>query len=269
MNELQSKLTDMLSWFHDYCQIHQLRYYILGGTMLGAVRHNGFIPWDDDIDVGMPRKDYNRLINEIGNRLVEHYFLETPESEYTEYRYPYAKLYDTSTSLVENTWPSFKRGIFIDVFPLDGFGNTEEECLMRWSEVSKKSNFIWARICALRKERTIIKNTAILIAHLIPDFIAKDKHRLKQLNQLAQKSDYDSMLYGGNTFGNWREKEIMNLSIMGKPTLYKFEDLYVYGPEKYDIYLEHMYGDWRKLPPKEKQVTHHDFLDLDLHKNYR
>ena len=63
MNEMQSKLLDMMKWFHGYCEENGLRYYALGGTALGAVRHGGFIPWDDDLDVGMPRADYDRMIS--------------------------------------------------------------------------------------------------------------------------------------------------------------------------------------------------------------
>lgn len=268
LNELQIKLLTMMKWFHCLCVSHNLRYYALGGTMLGAVRHKGFIPWDDDIDVGMPRNDYNKLISEIGDRKIDHYFLETPRSIAFEYRYPYSKLYDTDTTLTENTWPKLHRGIFIDVFPLDGFGNTQEECLKNLNEVLKKTNFIWARTCAVRRQRSILKNTAVVAAHLIPQGIAQDKKRLELINQSAQRYSFDEMLFGGNTFGNWGAKEIMESSIMGTPTLYAFEDTTIFGSEKYDDYLTHMYGNWRQLPPAEKRVTHHDFVELNLNRSY-
>lgn len=263
LNNLQLKLLQMMSWLHLFCVSNGLRYYALGGTMLGAVRHKGFIPWDDDIDIGMPRNDYNRFIELIGNKPIKSYFLETPESESFAFRYPYSKLYDMQTSLVENTWPKLKRGAFIDVFPLDGFGNTERECLDNWTIVAKKTNFIWARMCALRTQRSFTKNLAIIIAHLIPRFIAKDKKRLIAINKLASINEFDAMLYGGNTFGNWGKKEIMLSSIFGKPTLYQFENLTIFGVEKYDEYLTHMYGDWQQLPPVEKRVSHHDFVQFE------
>lgn len=263
LNILQIKLLQMMDWLHYFCVDNRICYYALGGTMLGAIRHEGFIPWDDDIDIGMPRSDYNRFIELIGNKVVDNYFLETPESESFEFRYPYSKLYDMKTSLIENTWPKLKRGIFIDIFPLDGFGNTEEECLGNWAIVSNKTNFIWARMCALRKQRSLKKNVAIIIAHFIPRFIAKDKQRLIQINKLASKLDFNSTLYGGNTFGNWGRKEIMLSSIFGKPTLYKFENLTIYGVEKYNEYLTQMYGNWKQLPPVGKRVSHHDFIQFN------
>ena len=76
--ELQRHLLGMLIWFHDFCVKNNIRYYALGGTMLGAARHQGFIPWDDDIDVGIPRTDYEKLISLIGNRKIDYYYLETP-----------------------------------------------------------------------------------------------------------------------------------------------------------------------------------------------
>lgn len=268
LNDLQQSLIVMMAWLHNFCNKNNLRYYALGGTMLGAIRHHGFIPWDDDIDIGMPREDYNRLIKLIGNRKIGNYYLETPESKFDEYRYPYAKLYNTNTTLVENTWPRIRRGIFIDVFPIDGYGDTISECYNRWYDIYKESMFIWARTCALRRSRSILKNTAIFVSHCLPSFITKDRIRLITMNRKAQRYSFDKMKYGGNTFGNWGEKELMETSIMGKPTLYKFENMEIFGAEKYDEYLTNLYGDWRRLPPLEKRVTHHDFIELDLNKPY-
>ena len=124
MNEMQSKLLDMMKWFHGYCEENGLRYYALGGTALGAVRHGGFIPWDDDLDVGMPRADYDRMIslckNGTGNT---RYRIEAP-GQNRDFIYPFCKAYDTETTLVENARIKAKRGVYIDIFPLDGIGNT-------------------------------------------------------------------------------------------------------------------------------------------------
>lgn len=268
MTELQCYLLNMLSWFHNYCNNNNLRYYALGGTMLGAVRHEGFIPWDDDIDVGMPRPDYNRLIKNIGNRIYEDYYLETPFSTYSDYKYPYCKLYNTKTTLVEHTWPRLKRGIFIDVFPLDGLGNDQNEAEKTWEKVSSKINYIWCRTCGVRRDRALYKNIAIIGAHLIPNVIAMDKKVLFDMDQKCQKLDFDTVLYGGNVFGNWGKKEIMKSEIMGRPKEYKFENQVIFGAQDYDSYLTHLYNDWKKLPPKEKQITHHEYLEIDLNKGY-
>ena len=266
--ELQNHLMKMMRWFHNYCTKNDIRYYALGGTMLGAVRHNGFIPWDDDIDVGVPRSDYEKLRSMIGNREFEGYYFETPDSPSYEYRYPYGKLYDTRTTLTEHTWPALRRGVFIDVFPLDGLGNNENESIQHWNSIIRKSNYLWTRTCAVRKERAMIKNAAIIVAHLVPKAIAGEKKLLTEMDIKCRTYDFDMCEIGGNVFGNWGEKEIMPSSIMGTPTLYRFGDMEIYGAEHADEYLTHLYGDWRKLPPFEKQVTHHDYLELDLHTPY-
>lgn len=121
MTEIQLKLLDMLKWFHEFCIENKLRYYALGGTMLGAIRHKGFIPWDDDIDVGMPREDYDKMIELVIDKQDEKYRLEKPLQN-KDFVYQYCKLYDTSTTLVENTRYKTKRGVYLDIFPLDGIG---------------------------------------------------------------------------------------------------------------------------------------------------
>ena len=266
---VKSYLLNMMAWFHEQCTSNKLRYYVLGGTMLGAVRHKGFIPWDDDIDVGLPRRDYERLkklpcFNNINNR----YILETPESKARDYNYCFSKLYDTKTTLIENTRYHIKRGIYIDIFPLDGMGNTEEESHATFKIIDKKFKVILTRTTGLRKGRSLLKNMAVIGGRLIPSIIFNVKKAIIDINNSCSKKDFDHYDYGGNPFGAWREKEIMNRTIMGNPTLYQFENIEVFGAQDADGYLTHLYGDWKELPPIEKRVSHHDFIKLDLNRSY-
>ncbi|MBQ6825225.1 MAG: LicD family protein [Clostridia bacterium] len=266
--KLKSKLVDMMKWFHQFCEENSLTYYAVGGTMLGAVRHKGFIPWDDDIDVGMPREDYNKLCKLIGNRLTGKYYLETPETEARDFFYPYGKLYDTTTTLAENTALKIKRGIFIDIFPLDGLGDTEQEASKYLKKVLWFQNFYLARVLAVRKGRSFIKNAATVVVKIIPQFIINDRNlRLKLVDKCRKFGFYD-FEYVSNITGNWGMKEMMPREFFGEPTLYDFEDMRIYGAQNYEGYLKSLYGDWRKLPPKEKRVTHHDFILMDLDKSY-
>ena len=123
LNPLQQKLLGMLTWLIKYIDDNNIRYYIIGGTMLGAVRHEGFIPWDDDIDIAVPRNDYERLIDLLKSP-VDHYVIESPKGEAEDYVYSYAKLYDLNTSMTELARKNVKRGVYIDIFPLDGIGNS-------------------------------------------------------------------------------------------------------------------------------------------------
>lgn len=266
LTPLQSKLLDMLKWFHEFCVEHHLRYYALGGTMLGAARHQGFIPWDDDIDVGMPRKDY-KLLQHLIKDQTGRYVLEYPGLN-DDYFYTISKLYDTSTTLIENTKNHIKRGIFLDIFPLDGLGNSLEEARHNYRPIANKLNVLLARTTGIRKGRNPLKNLAVLAARLIPNCLVNNKKLLLSIETLCEKKDFDTYSYGGNFLGAWRFKEIMPSVIMGTPTLYPFENMQIYGAQDYNGYLTHLYGNWHQLPPKEKQVTAHDFIELNLHASY-
>ena len=107
---LQQKLLDILKWFHLFCEENNLKYYAIGGTMLGVVRHKGFIPWDDDIDVGMPREDYNKFIELTKNKQFDKYVVESIYDNNKDFFYPMVKIYDTTTTLIENT--RYKRTLY-------------------------------------------------------------------------------------------------------------------------------------------------------------
>lgn len=266
-SDLQRNLIKMMSWLDGFCRDNHLDYYALGGTMLGAARHEGFIPWDDDIDIGMPRKDYQRLEELLINNKGR-YQLETCNTQNEDYCYPYAKLYDTETTLIENYKPPLVRGTFIDIFPLDGLGSNLDKGVCWFKKVSMGYKFFLTRVAAIRKNRAIHKNAAIIVSRAIPHFILSNRSIRRCLDYAASKYDYDSSTYIGNFFGNWGEREIVPKSVIGKPKEYKFEDITILGVEDYNSYLSCLYGDWRKLPPKDKQITHHDYLFLDLDVSY-
>ncbi|MBQ7232387.1 MAG: LicD family protein [Bacillales bacterium] len=268
MEDLKVKLVEMFQWFHDFCQENDLRYYALGGTMLGAARHQGFIPWDDDIDVGMPRSDYEKLKLLLANQDNKHYVLEAPEFNTKDYYYPFSKLYDTTTTLIENTRFKIKRGIYLDIFPLDGIGNTLEESRTNFSKVKKQYNLLLTRVTGIRKGRKWYKNLAVILVRMIPNFILNNKKILKKLIESGKKYSFDDCEWCGNLFGAWGFREVMPKEIMGEPKLYQFENIMIFGAADADKYLSNLYGDWTKLPPEEKRVTHHDYILCDLSKSY-
>ena len=269
MDRLKICLLDMLSWFHEYCVANHLRYYLVEGTMLGAARHQGYIPWDDDIDIGMPRPDYEALKKSIGGRVQDgKYLLETEESENEDYFYLYSKLYDTGTTQIEDRRVQVVRGVGIDIFPLDGIGDTEEEAQKNFKRIGFLTDVLTSRVVAVRDGRKWYKNLAVRLFQAIPRFMINEKKLMKKISLLCQERAFDDCEYVGGLVTTYRAKEIMPRSYYGEPALYQFENIKVYGVRDYDRYLTHLYGDWRKLPPVDQRHTAHLQLSVDLDHSY-
>ena len=268
MNDLQKKIFDILLWFHSFCEQNRLQYYLVAGTMLGAVRHGGFIPWDDDADVAMPRKDYERFI-EITSKSSDKYCVESPNKNFGNYPYPFAKVYDSSTTLVEKARKNVFKGVYLDVFPLDGLGVNELDANKYQKKVFFKVNLYNSKICALSKKRKFYKNFAILLSRVCTPFGVRYDKNTNRLNKIATKYSYDESVIITNFFGGWQFKETMLKTIFGKPTLYKFESAYFYGVEHYDEYLTLLYGNYLSLPPEDKRKQQHDFIYLSFDDPYK
>ena len=258
---LQRKIIGNLEAIDAVCREHGLRYYLWAGTMLGAVRHKGFIPWDDDMDICMPRPDYEQLISHWREWLPQPYEVIAPETDPT-YPYPFAKIEDASTTVLERPDFKFLEGVYIDVFPIDGAPADEQE---------RKSHFkrykFWRHLLFLRG-RDPFKH-----GHGPRSWFPWLLHRVYSLESLQQKvkrfmtkypydesdyvCDYDDGLRG-----------VIEKRILGTPQVYPFEDKQFLGVEHYDEYLSNKYGDYMQLPPVEKQIQHH-FFRLDLNRPYK
>ena len=267
MTDIQEKLLEMFKWFHNFCVENNLRYYALGGTLLGAVRHKGFIPWDDDIDVGLPRSDYQKLI-ELSSSLPQPFVLETPQSEAKDFVYAYSKIYNTDTTLIEKGKRNIKRGIYLDVFPLDGLGNSEEEAKKNFKKTANLVKRLAVRVSPLRKGRGLLKNCAVLLSRCVPHFILTDKKLAQKLDKVASQIPYSESVFVGNLVCNYKPNNILRRDYFGEPTLYKFENIEVYGAEDYNGYLTRLFGDWQKLPNENDRVSLHLKTELDLNKSY-
>lgn len=265
MNALQSKLLEMLTWLTRYLEDNALRYYVIGGTFLGAVRHQGFIPWDDDVDIGMPRADYEKLLKLL-EKPIEHYVVESPRGTANDYIYGFAKFYDMNTTMTEALRHNVTRGVYIDIFPLDGVGNSQEESEKYYQSIDRMNMLLAMRVCAWRKDRVWWKNMAVVLGGLIP---VSGHWLARKLDTLCARKDYDQCRYVANCMSTYRSREIIDKDLLGTPTKYTFEGIEVYGPKQCDRYLTHIYKNWRQLPPEDKRHSAHDFIDLDLNKAYK
>lgn len=259
--EMKRRLVDMAEDLNELCDEHGLTLYMSGGTLLGAVRHKGFIPWDDDIDLYMTRPDYDRFVELMRERNEGNRFKLYAHEIYPEYIYPFAKYVDTQTLLVEKGGYAGKDlGLFIDVFPIDGLGNSIEEAK---AQMRKCNRYITLNLALLvkpwRKDVSFVKNFAIACLRAVAKIWGSDRLLAKLFAQ-AKSAPYESSRYVGEYIDEIGEKRIMLKDEMynGYVTL-DFERLRLKAPLNYDKWLTQFYGDYMKLPPEEKRVATHGY----------
>lgn len=275
MNELQECQFRILKAFIEVCEKHNLTYFLVGGTALGAVRHKGFIPWDDDIDVGMPREDYEKYILLQKEYEGTPYFIQTYKSD-PNFIYNYAKLRDSSTTFIENYYKDFQmnHGVWIDIFPIDG---TPENTKDDPKKFGKKVLWTWKQVywqylgCLRRKfsKRTFFKDLGLNIVYGLFFWVNVGHYTNKRIDKRIKKYSYKDSEYLANWLGTNPKKEAMPRDVYdGEPSKATFEGMEVNLPHDYDRYLTLLYGDYMTPPPANKQEGHHHHAGLDLHKNY-
>ena len=264
LREIQKISLDIMIRVDEICDAHDFRYYLYGGSLLGAVRHKGFIPWDDDIDIVMPRDDYERFIEFMESHVDEIKPLRLFTYHNTaDYPYMISRVSNDDYYLkVENEEP-YGIGIFIDVYPWDGIGNSEKEIAKRKGVASGLSS-----LCYLSTRRRCIKEntksrTRMLvkpIAFLASKVIGK-RLFMHWLERMAKKYSYDQTEYVGClVWGCDGIKGIFLRSWMGESICKKeFEGHLFRVPEECEKALTRLYKDYMRLPSKEEQVPHHHY----------
>lgn len=245
---------EILTEFDRVCEENGLMYSIAYGTLLGAVRHNGFIPWDDDIDVIMPRKDYEKFIH-VRSQLNEKYvFVSTDVDD--KYTAPLAKIYDSSTLLREISHNDhFDLGVYIDIFVYD---------YVPQSEIARSILFKLARACTrIWGFATYSPKTTLLIEKIGRSWALKHnwgrKASIFKNNFAKKQTESDKMsnfLYSvyGCQKDTFPTDKLLNTSPIS------FEGVNVQAFSDREYFLKQWYGDYMKLPPEEKRVTHHNFI---------
>ena len=263
VEELKQIEIQMFRHFLDICNRLHLRYYLLGGTLLGAVRHQGFIPWDDDIDVGMPREDYEVFLKEAPLLLPNNLFVQTIWSD-KEYLHCFAKIRNCDTTYIETTSAKRKmnHGVFIDVFPLDYYPS--DKLAQKWLDFKKMMlSFRVLQEFTLPYSKKLKIRVAGCVGRLMYPSLMKALVKRENIYKSIPQSKWLA-----NYGGAWGKKEIVPADWYGEGAELVFEDMKVIGPKHYDKWLTQVYGDYMQLPPVEKRVGHHYADVVDLHKPY-
>lgn len=259
LEELKKIQLDILLSFHKFCTENNINYSLAAGTLIGAIRHKGFIPWDDDIDVYLLREEYNKLVASYPCLYNGRYKFVSLERDKKWHR-AYGKLYDNMTIEVEKTQNVYADlGVGIDVFPIDDVPDNHDE----WCRYEKKRRFLrdimTLKSLSLLKERSIKNNVIVLLGRLLLFFLpfsllARLMDRKAQMhNNKGYKHVYENCLGVYNSEKPWLKEDI--IEVIDTP----FEDNIIKIMKGYDDYLTIIYGDYMKLPPVEKQISHHAF----------
>lgn len=260
--KLQKIILSIAIEIKQICDRHNIPYVVLGGTQLGAIRHGGFIPWDDDFDIGMKRKDYERFIHICETELnSDKYFLQTENTE-EYYAYSFGKIRLKDTKFIEEFSKNVPvhQGIFVDIFPYDNLpdGKIAKKIFLLQNYILK--TFLWIK-CGYGEEfhrkRIPYKFVRVLSFFISKDILKKLRIRLIQkYNSMDTKQCFTSDYPREHLENTWFETSAD----------YEFEGEMFVGFQEFDEYLMNLYGNYMQLPPAEERKTHTIIANVDLGK---
>ena len=261
--KLWAILLDLLLKFDEVCKKHKLKYSLAFGSILGAVRHNGFIPWDDDIDVCMPRDDYEKLIK-LSGEFTNPYFLQTPYSDKFS-AYSWAKLRNSNTTMASKhfAFNNMDHGVLIDIFPYDKWDYNDNEAfdVIKYLAI-ENSTFMRLKNPYLdENNKRRVRNWAGIDSLDVYNTIQK-------IAQKYSSIETDYVLFAVCTIYGY--KRMLMFKKDYEEIVYKnFEGFEFPIPKGYDRILKTVYGDYMEFPPVEKRGQWHNDLIIDTDVSYR
>ena len=258
LEELKKIQIKILDYVDEFCKNNSINYWLDCGTLLGAIRHKGYIPWDDDIDIGMLRDDYEKFMKLFNKYNDSQYKFHCYEID-NEWHLPYGKILDENTIMYEpDEKTGIKQSVFIDLFVYDNAPNDEKELnkMYKKRDLYKKLNNlqIYSGFYIEKKNKyNFIRYPIHLLMQLFPK-----RYFVKKGIELSKKYSNEETTRIGNFTSSTKiccNKDIFNIFVK-----VEFEGKKYLAPVGYDEWLKSFYGDYMKLPPKEKRVSHHRFV---------
>ena len=268
-NEIKQKCLNILREIDRICKKEGITYYIYAGTLLGAVRHHGFIPWDDDIDVVMFREDYNRFAEACMRELDQKIFeLQTIYTD-SQTSNPWMKLHDKNTAFISGIRRQGTiEGINVDIFPIDNAPDSDWRCRLR-GKIIDKINFIYQfRFCRRFEEASFKMKIFQTLIRYIPPF--KEQGFKEKYDRYLQKYNCQKtkrVVYLSNR--TYRRK-LAAREWFAEPVMLRFEGEFFPAPRQWEKVLIALYGEnYMKLPPENQRVTVHGTRLIDTERSWR
>lgn len=239
-----------------FCKKNGITYFLAYGSLLGAVRNNGYIPWDDDVDIIMFREDYERFLREFSHATFKVYSLQTN----LNCRYPFAKVYDTRTEIFEGAFHTTSDyGVNIDIFPIDKIPESrilQSFLMLRLWFLLNILKIRLSRVCSIM---TKIQNLFIILGNLV-FFWQSSVSLAKKIDVIAKKYQRVETSKVGCLVWGYGNKEIVDAEVYASSVTFPFEQYELPIPKGYHQLLTSLYGDYLTLPPVQERVSHHDYF---------
>ena len=260
---LQLRLLDILMVIHRMCEQHGLRYYLADGSLIGAVRHKGFIPWDDDMDICMPRHDYELLIQHAHEWLPKRYEFVCFELD-SNYPLHFGKVQDAETTLIERPHLYYLGGVYVDVFPIDG----APRCRLAQRLWNTRYKFLTSMLYLSHRDPYKHGHGPSSWMPLLVRRMMPMAGWQRAVRRCMTEYDFDQCQYVSFNHNDALGSMIDKTDVLGNPTPISFEGKTVWGLKDNHSYLTQLFGDYMTPPPADS-IHQHNFYYMDLNHPYR